>query len=461
MKHTRTQSDEAGKRQTPRRRKAAAVTAQPSAVDAVAERVNALKLAAQALVGGQLVSEVDALASELLTIDDQWLATADIASARSLLEIAGILLPTGRFDPIEQLFGKATRALWNHPQRSVADLFLPLNNLAAFYEHKGDYRARNAVTSRIVEMAEQLDTPADAATLQVFLTLAPLYASAGSPKAAAILYRQVHRQVMSAPEISADTRAVATAKYGNALVADGQAGTALTMCTASLAALEAQPGLTDVRRLELLGLMANAARANDDLNEAEALLERARDLAKQTAERDSLSARAIYHNLATLYLERGRHDRYDEAERLLEHCAGIIARAGGSQSDDYAGTLGQLANVVVAKGELERAEPLFRRSFRAYESAQDANPAVFADFLASAGFMYLRLHRPSEAVPVFRRARELQLSIPGASPVTLATTGSNLALACFESGELAEAVQYYREAIAIRHRKPDPATAVN
>ena len=454
MKSKNVARDDAPRRKKSGRTKAVAATAspQPAPGNAVAERVQTLKRAAQAVAGGALATEVDVIAGELLAIDDQWLATAEIASARSILEIAGILLPTGRFDPVEQLFGKAIRALWNHPQRAVADLFLPLNNLAAFYEHKGDYRARGAVTSRIVEMAEQLAAPIDAATVRVFLELAQLYTADGQPKAAAILYRQIHRQAMMTPEYSADTRALVSAKYGNALVADGQAGAALAMYETSLAALETQPGLTDERRFELLGLMANAARVKGDLAGTETLLERARDLAERSDESDTMAARAVYHNLASLYVERGRRDRYDEAERLLEHNAAIIAQASGRENADYAGTLGQIANVVDAKGELERAEPLFRESFRAYESARDTKPGEFADFLTDAGFLYLRLQRPDEAVAVFRRARELRTSIPGLSPVARATTVSNLALACFESGALPEAVQWYREAIEVRHR---------
>jgi tetratricopeptide (TPR) repeat protein len=289
----------------------------------------------------------------------------------------------------------------------------------------------------------------------VFVELAQMYAGAGHPKAAAILYRQIHRQAMTTPEFASDTRVLLTAKYGNALVADGQADAALAMYKASLARLEAQPGLDDEGRLKMLGFAANAARAKGDLAEAEALLERARDLAERSDERDSMGARAVYHNLASLYLERGRRDRYDEAERLLEHNAAIIARASGRESADYAGTLGQLANVVEVKGELERAEPLFRESFRAYESARDAKPEEFADFLTGAGFVYLRLHRPAEAVAVFRRARDLRAAIPGLGPVALANTVSHLALACFESGALPEAIQWYREAIEVRHGNPE------
>src|SRR5262245_34150604 len=84
--------------------------------DPTAERVRTLKTQAAAAVAEHRPAEAGAIISELQSLDDQMLATANIAIARDILDTAGTLLPTGQFDALEQLFLKAIQALWNHPQ---------------------------------------------------------------------------------------------------------------------------------------------------------------------------------------------------------------------------------------------------------------------------------------------------------------------------------------------------------
>lgn len=420
----------------------------------VCERVRALKTKAQELlnIGGS--NAVDALAAELLALDDEALAAADIGAARTIQEIACILLPTKRFDLIERLFAKAIHVLRGHPRRSVADLFLPLHNLTVLYDQKGDHQARAQVSSQILVMAQQLVVPVDEATANCFAGLARLYALQGDPKAAAVLYRHVHGHVMRATSFDAHARALLTAAYGNSLIADGQVDAALSMFERSLAVLTKQSGFADDTHLQLLALMANAAEAKGDLGREEDILTHARDVAEHSDLRESGIARVVCHNLAALYVRRGRREFYGEAERLMARNAAITEQAGGTASADYAGTLGQLANVVAARGDLERAASLFRDSFLAYERATDTDPAEFADFLSDAGLLYLRLTRAGEAVATFQRARELRAKIPGLDASVMANTLSDLATACFEAQDLPQAIRFYREAIEVRHRTP-------
>jgi tetratricopeptide (TPR) repeat protein len=430
-------------------------TIQLSAAEQIAQRVKALKLQATALVREQRPADAGALVAELLSLDTQFLTTADPGIARDMLEIAGVLLPTRLFDLLEQVFLQAIQVLWQHRQATVADWFVPLYNLAALYNAKGDYRARDQVNSRIVAMADELTAPLDGTTANVFIQLGQIYEQAGHPKAAAILYRQLHRHVMTSPNFEADSRVVLVGEYGGVLAAAGQLDTALEMYEQSLAVLESQPDFDDRHRLQILGLTAQALQQKGDLDKAESLLERARDTAERSEYKDSRLASGVYHNLASLYLQRRKRERYDEAERLLEHARDIVATAGQHNSSEYAGEISQLAVVVEAKGEFDRAEALYREAFRIYESAPDTNPQDFGDFLTDAGFLYLRLRRPAEAVGVFRRAREIRESIRTLPPLALANTISNLATAHFECGEYRDASRLYRQAIDLRHQCPE------
>ena len=424
----------------------------PSAGDPVAARVKALKLQAAALVKESRLADAGGIAAELLGLDEQALTSGDPGIARDMIDIAGTLMPTGQFSSLEQLFLKGIRVLWNHPQATVNDFFLPVNNLAALYGASGNYPARDQANSRILALAEQLAVPITSQVAQVFIHLGSLYERAGRPKAAAILYRPLHPFMMAQDEIALETRVEWIGMYAKVLMADSQFEQALQMGEQALSALQASPGFDDGHRIGILNLMGSAARAKGADENAEALFERAADIARLSeAHKDGKAAGAVYHNLASLYLQRGRRDRYDEAERLLEHALAIVAQAGRRDSAEYAGELGQLATVVEAKGEVERAEAHYRESFRVYGSASDTPPAEFADFLTDGGFLYLRLRRPADAVACFRRAHALRESLAGLSPLALANTASNLATAHFEAGNFAEATRCYREAIDLRH----------
>jgi tetratricopeptide (TPR) repeat protein len=209
------------------------------------------------------------------------------------------------------------------------------------------------------------------------------------------------------------------------------------------------PGLTEVERMALLFLRGSSAKAAGELIEAEKALKLAEAVADRT-QPDSPDAGVVYHTLATLYLDLRHH--YDEAERLLEHAAKIAAKTVGQTSAEYAGSLAQLAVVVDAKGDPERAESLYREAFRVYEAAPVPKPAEHADFLTDAGGLYLRLHRYDDSLATYLQAYSLRKSIPNLSTSVRANTIANLATAYFELGDLPEAIRYYREAVNMRYQ---------
>src|SRR5207245_4873337 len=101
-----------------------------------------------------------------------------------------------------------------------------------------------------------------------------------------------------------------------------------------------KPEFADDERMALLFLMGGAAKAAGDLAEAQSLLEQARGIAERT-QPNTGQAGAVYHTLATVYLDR--RERYDEAETLLERASAIAATTSGTNSAEYAGSRAQLA----------------------------------------------------------------------------------------------------------------------
>src|SRR5262249_3979848 len=161
------------------------------------------------------------------SFDDTLFMQADIVAAIDMLQIASLLVPTGQYDPVEQIFLKTIRIVAAHEQRTVFMWFHAVNNLAALYHEKGDYAARDRRNSEIVALAQQLTAPLDVPTAQIFATLASMYERAGHARPAAILYAHLHRFAMATPGLSADARVNVIHRYGDALTADGHPETAL------------------------------------------------------------------------------------------------------------------------------------------------------------------------------------------------------------------------------------------
>ena|SRR2546426_3343444 len=206
------------------------------------------------------------------------------------------------------------------------------------------------------------------------------------------------------------------------------------------------------KELALFGCMIRTAQIIGDSTRTMALFERARNFVEKTDQKDSMQAFAIYHSLAVLYFQYNNQEHYKEAEGLLEHALAILSSFGRQATSDYANELAQLAAIVDANGQPDRAEVLYRESLSIYEKAEDGDPSVSSDFLTDAGNFYLGRHRFGDAVAAFKRAQELRQLIANLSVEKRANTLSNLATAYFEDGDLAEATRWYRQAIDTRHQ---------
>jgi hypothetical protein len=282
------------------------VDSTPPDDESLAGRIRALLSEAEVVASRGDVQNAAVILEELLKIDNMVLAESDISVVRNVLDIAGILLPTGPFAEVEQVCIKTISVLAKHRQAAIADSFVPLNNLAALYDRIGAPDRRNQINEMIIVRSEQITEPIDYNTMMVLLSLVQLYKSAGRTKATAILYRPVYRYSLSNP-LPPELRLSIIHSFGDALIADGRARDAVEMYGESLTCLEAMPGFTEEQRMALLLLRGTSAKAAGALVEAEQALKLAEAVALRT-QPDSSEAGVIYHTLATLYLDL-RHDR--------------------------------------------------------------------------------------------------------------------------------------------------------
>ena len=329
-----------------------------------------------------------------------------------------------------------------------------LNNLSALYEEKGDYRARNEAASAIVRLAEQLDEPVDADAAQVLLQFGAIYERAGQPQAVAILYRLLHRSMTARTDMETDVRLGWLRLYARALTSAGQPADALTVYREALHVLDDSDEAQGAERLGLLAGAGSAAQSAGDLAAAEQALTEACAVAELSGQHDSKLAGVVYHNLALLYLQQRRTERYGEAERLMRHALVIADRTGQRLTSDYAEGLGLLAHVAEARADLEEADRLYHESIQTFDAAPDTGTGALAAFLTDWGFLSLKRRQPGEAIDVFQRAADLRAS-SDAPVLVRANALSNLATAHFKAGAFREAIRLYTRAIDLRHQSPE------
>ena len=134
----------------------------------------------------------------------------------------------------------------------------------------------------------------------------------------------------------------------------------------------------------------------------------------------------------------------------MQRALALILERGREGSAEHAGALGQLAVIVEAQGDLDAADRLYTASAEIYERAPDTPRAEFSNFLTDLGLMRLHRGRPADAIGPLRRALELREASPDEAAARRVDAASNLATACFEAGDLAEARREYTRALDLR-----------
>ncbi len=141
---------------------------------------------------------------------------------------------------------------------------------------------------------------------------------------------------------------------------------------------------------------------------------------------------------------------YDQAEPLLTRALNLAKQSEGESSQDYAEDLSNLATDYRLIGKYETAEPLFRRAVALNEAAHGRNSMAVAEGLSALGECLYLEDKDSEAEPVLRRA----LAIDRAqSQNSLDATRSYLALLLERKGSYPEAATLLREEVDMMARK--------
>lgn len=422
---------------------------QPSSKSTTLERLTALRQQAHDLVSENRVAEGSAILQEVTTLEEKEALPNNRDVGRAFVEIASTLMPTGDYVRLEHVFLRGIQILKASNDMKLGDLMVGVNNLGVMYHEKKEYQARDRVNSSVVNLAEVYDGPMDQDSVKIFLSLGESYERADHPKAAAILYGQVHRYFQQ-QDLPPDARSIWLERYANALAANSQHEKAVDLYRQALQLEDNQSPPNSHRLLEILALIGVEALRKPDFPAAEQALDRARLIAEESGLSETASAGWVYHNLASLYMRQRRSDKYAVAVKFSGRSLEIVKSVGRGASSEYAIGLNQLAQLTELMGEVDKAEQHFTTAISRFENAIDTRKQDFADCLSDFGFFLLKRDKPAEAVTAFQRALQLHESNSGESPDKHADALSNVATAHFKLGHFEQASQLYWRAISLR-----------
>jgi tetratricopeptide (TPR) repeat protein len=188
-----------------------------------------------------------------------------------------------------------------------------------------------------------------------------------------------------------------------------------------LAAAEAVRGAEARENVPLLRGLADVALRRHRPLEAEPLLARALAIADKDEPGRAELGPALNGLGALRYAQR----RLDEARAALERARGVPAPSPGLRVE----TLTLLAHVLMAQGQGEAAEPLYREAIDLAGKPQGSSQVEAAEPLAGLGAALARRGQRAEAIASLERALLLRRRVLGRThPETLATARTLVAL---------------------------------
>ncbi|HTS38085.1 MAG TPA: serine/threonine-protein kinase [Candidatus Solibacter sp.] len=169
----------------------------------------------------------------------------------------------------------------------------------------------------------------------------------------------------------------------------------------------------------------------------------------------------LFDNIGRAYMSLGL---YQNAEGLLQRAYDLRRQSLGESNLDTAATLDGLATAIRLETDYTRADPLFRRALATRRRLLRSPDQLIAISLSNLGECLYLEGNGSESESLLREALALEHELPG-SP-TLALTDNYLALVLERRGDIQEATQLLREAVAVDEKttgtdSPDYANSLH
>jgi serine/threonine protein kinase/tetratricopeptide (TPR) repeat protein len=342
-------------------------------------------------------------------------------------------------------------------------------------------RRVTAFTAGLFESANPLATGTEAVTARQLLDFgvkrleaqmtqersdvrAAMYEAAGNAYRGLAAYDEAGRLLGQAVALREQNRELQPASYGNALLnqgllkrdagdftgAEADIGQAVEVFWGLSERGHAEDGATSHApqlmraRLELAEVQRRAGK----FPQARQLIETTlTDLQRANDTGGELFARATF-NLGRTIAAQGE---LEEGERLLQRALDLQLRVGGELSEGTLDAKNGLADVLVMRGQSERAEPLYR-------SLVDSVRRIYGDAHPDVGIAYSNLgnalsdlpEKFQEAEDAYLHALDILRKTKGQGHAEVATSYNNLGALYLKTNEFDAADRVYQQSILIR-----------
>ena len=303
---------------------------------------------------------------------------------------------------------------------------LDADTLAGFYFRVGNYVLAEPLTKRLLDadpkrFGQQPDEPTAVVNLQ---HLALLYQEQGRlDDALPMLTRALNLEERAAgdghPDVATALSLLAGLQVRRGQYADAQDHYSLALSIDEAALGSRHPGVA-----ASAGNLGATLAMQRRYVEAEPLLRRALEMYRQMLGEDDPDTQIAARNLGVLLTQQGRGD---EAADLL---AGLLARYRSSpagQEPLLARDLHRLADQYVAQGQLQSAEPLYKRALQINQRTLGDAHLRNAGTLLQLGDLYRHLALYALAAPQYREAQRVLSALPDPAPAMLEDVRARLA----------------------------------
>ena len=185
------------------------------------------------------------------------------------------------------------------------------------------------------------------------------------------------------------------------------------------------------------------------------LLDSGRDRIDELSDEPAIQARLLDAiGRSYQYLELG-----EDAEPLLWRSIELAKELYGSNSKELAEPLHRIAKLRIDDGAFDEAREMYNRVLSIHESHMPGNDAKVAESLANLGFLELHLGGFDEAEELILEALEIYAEIEGYE-ASIAVGYANLMFSSFAQGDTESGFRYYEEVQPFLERLP-PTSRTN
>jgi CHAT domain-containing protein/tetratricopeptide (TPR) repeat protein len=383
---------------------------------------------------------------QALAIEEGALGQEHPLFAESLCELAAAYLDKGDFPQAEPPCRQALALIERMSatgRPGVARAWFILGRVSE--EGKGDYDQARTCFEKALAIQEKSRTPVPRDLIATLARLAPVYARLGrvaEAEAAGGRAIEVSKETFGPehPDFAGAVKGLGMVEWHK-----GDYSEAERLFRQALAIEESALGREHPLVGRTLNNLASVCLEQGKYDEAEVLYVRSRALLEAALGADNAIVAQPLHNLGVLYREQGR---YVEAEEVLGQVLVIRRHTLGRRHPHVASCLLNLGALRGRSGNYAGADTLLRQALAIYEESRGPRSHEVAVTLANlADVLFKGDLDPAEAKDMLSRALDIQNELFGPEQPNSAHILGQMGDISRARGEIAEAEQYYRQAI--------------